>query len=395
MATAAAGNVARMRGFLQWVGALVIVGALLFYGAGGWYFSNELIADAFEVSISEPEEHVRVVGVDGTMIELQEATGSDSDLERDGEYGLRWDGGYARVGDILERGSTISRSFSAQFGAEPGLGQLVAVDAAAYPDDPGTAFGAEWETITFDAGLGEMEAWLIPGSDDSWVVHVHGKGATRSEALRGVGSFIDDGLSQLVISYRNDEGGPFDPSGHYQYGVTEWEDLAAAVDLAVAGGAESVVLFGYSTGAAIALSYLEQAPGDEVVVGAVFDAPNVDFAATVNFNASQRTLPFTEVPVPRSLAWVARTITTFRIGVDWSAIDYVERADQLSVPILVFHGSDDSTVPIETSRRLAGASDRVELIEVFGAEHVRSWNVDSEAYESAVNGAVAAMLPDS
>ncbi len=380
-----------MRGFLQWVGALIIVLTLLFYGAGGWYFSNELIADAFEVSVSDAGDNLRVVGLTGSAIELEEATGTDSDLERDGEYGLRWEGGYARVGEILASGSTVTRTFSARFGAEPGLGQLVAVDAVAYPGDPSEAFGADWENVVVDSALGGTEAWLIHGSNNFWVIHVHGKGATRSEALRAVGPLIDGGYPQLVISYRNDEGGPLDPSGYYQYGATEWEDLAAAVDLSVDRGAEAVVLFGYSTGAAISLSYLERVP-EGPVIGAIFDAPNIDFAATVDYNASQRTLPFTDIVVPGSLAWVARTITTFRIGVDWSAIDYVERAGDIAVPVLVLHGDEDSTVPIESSRRFASASARVDLIEVAGAEHVRAWNVAPEKYEDTIVDAIAALF---
>jgi uncharacterized protein len=379
-----------MRGFLQWVGALVIVSALVFYGVGGWYFSNELIADAFEVSISEPEENLRVVSLDGSTIGLEEATGTDSDLDRDGVYGLRWDAGYARVGEILDSGTTVTRSFSAEFGAEPGLGQMVAVDAVAYPADPGAAFGVAWENIIIETGLGATEAWLIHGSGDLWVIHVHGKGATRSEALRAVGALVDDGYPQLVISYRNDEGAPFDPSGYYRYGATEWEDLAAAVDFAVDHGAGAVVLFGYSTGAAIALSYLERVP-DAPVAGVVFDAPNIDFAATVDFNASQRTLPFTDIPVPGSLARVARIITSFRIGVVWSEIDYIDGTGELSVPTLVFHGDDDSTVPIDISRRFADEFDQVVLIEVPGAEHVRAWNVDPVGYEEMVSTTIAAL----
>lgn len=66
----------------------------------------------------------------------------------------------------------------------------------------------------------------------------------------------------------------------------------------------------------------------------------------------------------------------------WEAIDYGSRADQLDIPILIFHGTEDQSVPIETSRDLAEARpDLVTLVEFEGAEHVGSWNVDQERYE--------------
>ena len=51
----------------------------------------------------------------------------------------------------------------------------------------------------------------------------------------------------------------------------------------------------------------------------------------------------------------------------------------------VIHGTDDLTVSIDTSRRLADdRPDLVELVEVPGAEHVQSWNIDRATYERSV-----------
>lgn len=371
-----------MRGFFQWVGAIVVVGVLVFYGAGGWYFSNELIADGFSATSSDSSMGVRVAGVASDTIDLEDIDDSDDNLYRDGVFGLAWEGGYARVADVLdESGGHVTRSFSADFGPAPVISEMVDVEAAAFPSDPGAAFGLDWENVIVESPVGELEAWLVPGDPDNWVVHIHGKGAARTEALRAVGPVAEAGYTQLVVTYRNDEGGPADPSGFYQYGVTEWEDLAAAVDLAVAEGADRVVLYGYSTGAAIALAYLERTPTNPVV-GAVFDSPNIDFAATVDFNASLRTLPFTDFEVPQSLAWVARMITAMRIGIDWDQINYVERSSGLTIPVLVFHGEDDTTVPIEISERFERVAPEAELVAVAGAAHVQSWNVDPAAYEA-------------
>ena len=49
----------------------------------------------------------------------------------------------------------------------------------------------------------------------------------------------------MIISYRNDRGLPQDPSGIFQYGVSEWKDVDAAIDEARTIS-ENVILWGIS-----------------------------------------------------------------------------------------------------------------------------------------------------
>jgi fermentation-respiration switch protein FrsA (DUF1100 family) len=76
-------------------------------------------------------------------------------------------------------------------------------------------------------------------------------------------------------------------------------------------------------------------------------------------------------------------------------MDYLdERSATLGVPILILHGIDDDTVPIALSRELADTRpDLVELVEFRDADHVRSWNVDRDRYEWAVEGFLTRILP--
>lgn len=111
----------------------------------------------------------------------------------------------------------------------------------------------------------------------------------------------------------------------------------------------------------------------------------LDFGRTVDYGASQRDLPVLPFKVPKSLADAAKLISSLRFGIDWGAVDFLGRSSELTVEMLVIHGTDDLTVSIDTSRRLADdRPDLVELVEVPGAEHVQSWNIDRAAYESSV-----------
>jgi hypothetical protein len=245
----------------------------------------------------------------------------------------------------------------------------------------------EIEEVSYTSPLGEMDAWYLPATGSTWVVHVHGKGATPAEAEPLFAPLQDAGYPQLSITYRNDEGQPQDPSGYYQYGATEWEDVSAATDYALANGAEGLVLSGFSTGAAHAMSFLSRQPR-EVVLGTLMDAPNVDFGQTVDYAASQRELPLIPANVPPTLSATAKFITSLRIGVNWKSIDYIADAERaIRQPVLIHHGTEDLSVPLEESLALVETNPGlIRLIQVEGAGHIESYDVDRQKYIDEVLG---------
>jgi len=280
--------------------------AFLFFALGGWYFSGEIISDAFE-----PDPEAFIVPSDGYELEL----------------------------------------------------------------------------VTYSSELGEFDALYLPAPSATWVIHVHGKGAAPAEAEPLFAALQDAGYQQLAITYRNDDGAPEDDSGHYQYGVTEWMDVSGAVDYAVENGATQIVLSGFSSGAAHIMSY-QLNRSTAPVIGYMFDSPNLDMGRAVDYARSQRDLPLVGLPVPAALGAVAKFMTSLRIDVNWKSIDYLEKADLLiRRPVLIHHGSEDLTVPISVSRDLADAvPDLATLIEVPGAGHVESYEVDLDKYLDEVLG---------
>ena len=379
----------------RWFGYGVLVLSLLLHVGGGWYFSDQLRTDALVPGGDDGSFGIAVTEVGGGTIGLRTVAGEDSDLTAAGVVGLDWGTGYGQLGEVISEGTdgTVVRSMTRIDGQAPEMGVLADLDGAAFPSDPQRAFGLGYTDVQFDTPLGAMNAWEILAPSSLWVIHVHGLGASRSEALRAVRPISEKGHPQLVINYRNDPGEPGDPSGYYRYGQTEWVDVAGAVNYAVSRGAEGVVLVGYSTGAAHILSYLYQTP-ETPVVAAVLDSPNIDFEQTVDLGASRRRLPLLPLPLPGTLVWTAKRLSSIRFGINWKAIDYVAGADQLRVPVLVFHGTEDATVPLTTSQEFAAArSDLVRLVIVPGAGHVRSWNISPEAYERRLTEFLAEVFP--
>jgi len=355
------------------VAAALVVAVL----GAGWYYAGEIEDGALKVEHEPDEYDVAVVALGAGRITLRGPEDTDP-RSHPGTVGLEWPGGYARVGGIAEvRGLDAVRAYAPVEGALT-VGDLVRYDSFAFPQDPGRAHGMAFQEVRFASPLGELAAWYVDGTGDTWVILVHGKSADRGEALRTLPVVQAAGLPALVITYRNDEAAPRDPSGNHQFGATEWEDLDAAARYALDHGAADLIVVGYSMGGAIVASFLYESPLAGRVAGAILDSPMLDLGAAVDLGGRNRGLP-------QFLTDVAKVISSVRFGIDWEAFDHLARTDELSPPILLFHGDADATVPVQTSEALAESRrDIVTYLPFPGARHVGAWNIDPERYNAAV-----------
>jgi len=310
--------------------------------------------------------------------------------KRSGLWGLRWEEGYAQVGEILRVDEQqVVREFSPIMGnLKPGI--RVRTELWPFADDPSSVFGLITRKVSFSSPLGEFSAYLIDGSSKTWVIFVHGKLPPRKSpiAFPILPTVAELGLPSLIITYRNDVGELPSPDGFHWYGLTEWEDLEGAVGYAQEQGVENVILVGYSMGGAIVTNFLYRSPLAAKVRGVILDAPMLDLGAAIDHGVRERGLP-------AFLPGIGKFLARVRFGVDWKALNYLNRVDELTTPILLFHGDADSAVPIETSDTLAQARpDIVSYHRVPEATHARSWNMNPEKYEAAVREFLAGVMSD-
>jgi hypothetical protein len=351
----------------------------------GCYYAAQINSDGLQVRHEPPELdlHVETAGQDRITLRADK---DRANLEHQSYWGVETPTGYGRAGRIISQsGRLVTREFQALEGTVT-AGQPARLDRHAFPGDPQRALGVAFQEVTFDSPLGGMPAWYVAGRTDTWVIFVHGMGGKRSEALRALRPVVDSGAHALVITYRNDEGNPADPSGRHQYGKTEWQDVEAAAHFARGRGARDLVIVGYSMGGGIAMSFMRHSLLASEVDALVLDSPMLDFDATVDFAGKRRNLPGV-------VTATAKVFAAWRYGVDWGALDYLRDADRLKTPILLIQGTGDEKVPLSTSERLAELRGDIVQLEVFeGAQHVGAWNMGPERYEREVRDLLAKVM---
>jgi uncharacterized protein len=367
---------------------VVIVGATVFVAAG-FYYSGEIRDGALTPAESYDLDYkLQITGVSGDRLSVTD-TGSDGQIGQPGVEGIEWANGYIQTSELVssteaDNGDRTDVRIAQEGETAPSTGTAVRLDSYAYEGDPEQAFGIPFETVRYTSNIDSFPAWYIDGTSDTWAIIVHGKGADLTESLRIIPILRSLGYPILVIRYRNDPGVAQDPSGYYQWGATEWVDLAAAVTYAEENGSKDHLLVGYSMGGAIVTSYLTQSPLRNRTRGAILDSPALSLEATVDFQAANTKIPLIGTDLPTQLTSFAKGIAGWRFDIDWDKADYLAQANDLHAPMLIFHGTDDTSVPLATSRQLARLRpDIVTLVET-GASHVRSWNESPDDYKSAI-----------
>ncbi len=355
----------RRRGALL-AGAAVVV-ALAVGAAAAWHFSSAVLVPDYSPWPAETE----VEGLSKHRIVLE----STEESRRPGVYGLEWPGGRAVVGPIVAEGDSVVARRLREVDGYLAPEMEVAFNPNVWAGDPSAALGLPSTTVPIRGELGTMPAWLVPGHERTWAIVVHGINGTPQTGLRVVPALHRAGLPTLLITYREDLGAPPSPDGFHHMGLTERRDLGAAARFAVAHGARRLVLVGYSMGGAIVAQFMQRSPLAARVAGLVLDAPVLDWQAVLSFNA-------TEMGYPSFLARPVEWAIGARIDVDWESLDASRHSQDLQLPILLFHGTEDDIVPISTSDELAAElPERVTYFRVPEAGHTEGWNVDPRVYE--------------
>ncbi|MCX4583038.1 alpha/beta hydrolase [Streptomyces sp. NBC_01481] len=302
--------------------------------------------------------------------------------QRPGRYGIEGEDVHAVIGAVLDevprRADTVVRRLERVNHGSLEPGTKVRLTPRVHDGDPSGALGLDHKDVDIPGELGTLPAWFVPGPRETWVITVHGLGATREHPLNLLPFLHTLRFPVLNLGYRGDPGAPPPPDGLGHLGDSEWRDLDAAIRYAVSQGAERVIVHGWSTGASMALHAAANSALRDRIRGLVLDSPVLDWEATLRSLAAARGTPAPLLPL-------AVRAAQGRTGLHGDRLLEAADPQAMRVPTLIFHGPDDALASWQLSRELAARRpELVSLHTVRNAPHAAMWNADPERYEEAL-----------
>lgn len=365
--------------------AAVVLFTVLGLIAGGWFYSNEILA----IPAVEPTDSpITITAVDASnetvTFDMQQSEAATLPI-----VGLRTERGSLKLSGTPRFFETeTQRRATLITGDWPQVGDSASISVDVFDGDPNETMGITFDTVMIDGELGLMPAWqVIPdGTDTStWVVLIHGRGAHRPSNNRYLPVMHELGLPTLSIAIRNDPDVPKDPDGYGRFGHAEWRDLEAAVAHLIANhDANRFILVGSSQGASVSLMFLRNSDLAEQVGGVILISPLISLDQTLRLAAAERGIAR---PLIGPLVRSAKLVTRLRSGMVFSALEHQKHIDDYptDLPFLITHGDKDATVPFGPTPRFAAAlGSRAVFVPYAETGHVREWSQNRQRFEEDI-----------
>ena len=393
--------------FIYFLAFIILIGL----GGAGWYFSGLIYSVGLNPEFTDSgnvgtaEDRVKIHSINSSTITFNIEEEQWGYLYENGLYGIIGQNGEAVAGKILSINENLVTRELIQINGTLVEGDLIRDTALIVKNEdtnkykilgssswsgqvsegvytPKSVADLDFKTVTYTSELGEFPAYLTDDGDKGIVIFVHGfRGDYKREVfamVRGA-ELAESGYRSMIISYRNDRGLAQDPSGIFQYGVTEWKDLDSAIEKARTL-TDNIVLFCISGGGGPCSSWLGNAENQNQVSGVIYEAPVISFWESVEINGESR-FPW----VPSSLFSYFKIFTEIRYGVDFDSMDFRYDLINSQIPALLFHGDDDEWVPVSMSDFIASSRDYKYTYKRYeNVGHVTAWNADPEDYQKTI-----------
>lgn len=307
---------------------------------------------------------------------------------------IRPNRGHALLGEAKLAGTLVRRDILRERGRIPD-GSVAWASTFVYNGTP-AQLGVDFEDTVVKTDVGDMPAWFIPqlhGDPDAIAIVIHGHGGQRAQALRMLPTLMKSGVASLFVTFRNAYGAPRVGKGYHTLGDQEADDVLAALGWAKDHGFKRAMLYGFSMGGNVALCAVQRSDRWPIpVTGVALDCPALDWRDTIRSNGIRFGLPaFLATHIGRFTEF----LVTRRSGQNFDTVDQLAAASKFTLPMLLFHGTRDRTIPVRQSDQFAKLRpDLVEYHRVEGAKHIRCWNIDPKMYDDALENFIEKVLPE-
>ena len=246
-------------------------------------------------------------------------------------------------------------------------------------DEPGN-YGLQYEEVEFTS-RGDaitLDGWYLPGDNGKpTIIFVHGIGSMRSgdNATEIAYHLVGQGFNVLLFDLRahGSSGGDYVSAGYF-----EQKDVLGAIDFLLKRGVttDDIGVIGFSMGAGTSILALVEEPGIRALV---VDSP---YARASDLLTSETTRK-TGIPEWLSPIFIpaVKVIASLFYGIDVGSLVPEEAVRQLTYPILVIHGKEDTRIPYTHGERVYDEAYQGSTIWLVpGVEHVDAFLDYPEEY---------------
>ncbi|MDP4180847.1 MAG: alpha/beta hydrolase [Bacillota bacterium] len=225
-----------------------------------------------------------------------------------------------------------------------------------------------------------LKGWYFKAKDsDKTIIMAHGYTNNRlqfkEKTIDLISGLQSKGFNVLVFDFRN---AGISEGDKTTLGVYEKDDLLGAIKYMKAQGSKHIILMGFSMGAATAIHTAAVSKDVEAVIS---DASFADMDTYLRKNLSVWSgLP--KFPFNNTVLLAVKLMA----NVDTKTVCPKKEIELVAPrPVMLIHGEDDDTIPIENSEEIYDAYKKININNitfwrVAGAKHVGSYEKDPQEY---------------
>lgn len=237
---------------------------------------------------------------------------------------------------------------------------------------------SDYETVEFvtEDNL-RLDAWYIAPirEDGATFIFLHGHGGNRSDLLGESAQYLEQGYGALFFDFRAHGTSEGDA---VTMGVNEVLDVQAAFAFLLEqseGNPERIALYGQSMGAAIAIRSAAIIPEIRVVISdSAYSSMRDAFADGIPHTTGLPALFF-----PDMIIFFSNQLS----GTNYYDAAPIESIDDLTQPIFLMHGENDTRVFVSHAERLYEAANEPKILYIVeNTGHVSAYERDPEAYQT-------------
>lgn len=210
------------------------------------------------------------------------------------------------------------------------------------------SFTPEPLTMTSHDGL-QLQGYVFKQDEptNKWVFAVHGYTGSVRQMTRWNRQLYELGYNIFAPDLR---GHGTSEGDYYGMGWLDQQDLQNWLTLLLEREPDaSITLYGVSMGASAVLNIAANTP--DAVTGVIADS-GFTSVETIFETQIHNVLHLPSFPIMNA----ANTVSKLRIGLDFYEASTVEKAHEISIPVLYIHGGADTFIPVENVYELAAAT---------------------------------------